>query len=43
MNKIGSISNELGATDAAIELNQARADLKALFAEINDDRDPVIR
>jgi hypothetical protein len=39
---IGFVSNELGATKAADELNRARSDLKALFAKINNDRYPVI-
>lgn len=39
---IGFVSNGLGATNAAAELNQTRSDLKALFTAINDDRYPVI-
>lgn len=42
IDSIGFVSNELGATSAASELNKARSDLKALFAAINDDRYPVI-
>lgn len=40
---IGFVSNGLGATDAANQLNKLRSDLKDLFAKINDDRYPVIR
>ena len=39
---IGFVSNGLGATRGASELNKARSDLKALFSAINDDRYPVI-
>jgi hypothetical protein len=39
---IGFVSNGLGATDAAVKLNKARSDLKALFAAINNDRYPAI-
>lgn len=39
---IGFVSNGLGATEGATELNKARTDLKALFASINNDRYPVI-
>ena len=40
---IGFVSNDLGTTAAACELDKARTDLKRLFAKINDDRYPVIR
>lgn len=40
---IGFVSNDLGATAGATALNKARSDLKALFAEINGDRYPVIQ
>ncbi len=40
---IGFVSNDLGATEAAMKLNKARSDLKTLFAAINNDRYPVIR
>ncbi len=40
---IGNISNGLGATKTAQQLDQARTDLKALFAAINNDRHPVIQ
>ena len=43
IDRIGFVSNGLGATDAALELNKARSDLKTLFAAINGDRYPVIR
>lgn len=40
---IGNISNGLSATKATQQLDQARTDLKALFAAINNDRYPVIQ
>lgn len=43
IDEIGNVSNELGATEAAHKLNKVRADLKALFTDINDDRFPVIQ
>lgn len=39
---IGFVSNDLGATEEAHKLNQARTDLKRLFSAINNDRYPVI-
>lgn len=39
---IGFVSNDLGASQGAIDLNKARTDLKKLFSAINDDRYPVI-
>lgn len=42
IDQIGFVSNDLGATQAAVELNKARSDLKTLFAAINDHRYPVI-
>lgn len=42
IDEIGFVSNGLGATKAASDLNMARSDLKALFAKINNNRYPVI-
>lgn len=42
IDSIGFVSNDLGASQQAMDLNKARIDLKKLFSEINNDTYPVI-